>query len=297
MLDLIIIGGGPAGLSAAIYALRAGKKVLILEKGSIGGKITSSPLIENYPGFSKISGEEYAEKLYQQVLDFGGILEIEEVRRIVPGKIKKVITDCGEYEAKALILATGSTYRKLGLKKEDVLLGNGLSYCAICDGAFYKGEIVAVVGGGNSAVTSAISLASFCQKVHLIVRKDNLRAEPILVSALKKYSNIEIHFHTVIKELVGEEELSAIVIHDKEEKLLETKGLFISIGQDPETDWLTDITLTKDFYISAQEDCKTNQAGIFVAGDCREKEFRQLTTAVSDGTVAALQAISYLKER
>lgn len=295
MLDLIIIGGGPAGLTAAIYALRAGKKVLILEKNSVGGKILSSPLIENYPGFSKISGEEYIEKLSQQVIDLGGNLEIEEVLQIIPGKIKKVITDCGEYEAKALILATGSSYRKLGLEKEDQFLGNGLSYCAICDGAFYKDQVVAVVGGGNSAVISALSLATICKKVYLLVRKDVLRAEPILVSEVEKCSNIEIYFHTIVKSLEGEEELSAIQIDDGEEKKITLNGLFVAIGQIPETSWMQNIALTKDFYIEAEEDCKTNQEGIFVAGDCRGKKYRQLTTAVSDGTIAALEAISYLK--
>lgn len=296
MYDIVIIGCGPAGLSAAIYALRAGAKVLLLEKETIGGKIASSPVVENYPGFQKISGEEFSQNLYEQVISLGGIVEIEEVVEIIPGKIKIIRTDEKEWQAKAVIVATGSSYRKLGLSKEEELIGNGISFCSVCDGAFYKDKIVAVIGGGNSAMTSAISLSSICKYVHLLVRGESLKGDSLLIKDIKCISNIEVHYHTTINKLIGQAELESIIIDDGEEREIKVDGVFVSIGQIPETKFIENmITLNDSHYIVSGEDCKTNIEGIFVAGDCRDKTYRQLTTAVNDGTISALNAILYLK--
>lgn len=294
--DVIIVGAGPAGLTAAIYALRANKKVLVLEKETIGGKISSSPFVENYPGFQKISGSEFSDHLYEQVIHLKGTIEIEEVVDIIPTTIKKVITDENIYETHTVILASGSTYRMLGLKNEEDLIGKGVSFCTVCDGAFYRGKTVAVVGGGNSALTSALSLSDICPKVHLLVRKDSFKAEEQLIQKVKSTENIEIHFHTTIQKLNGEKQLQSLLLTGDKEQLLEVEGLFVSIGQDPETNYIKDIIDTDNQgYIESDENCETKIDGIYVAGDCRNKKYRQLTTAVNDGTVAALKALEYLK--
>ncbi len=221
MYDIIIVGCGPAGLSAAIYALRSGKKVLLFEKETIGGNITSSPLIENYPGFQKISGPSFAHSLYEQVLSLGGIIEIEEVIEVIPGKVNKIITDLGEYQTKCVILAVGSSYKKLGLEGEEELIGNGISFCTICDGAFYKNKKVAVVGGGNSALESALALAPICKEVHLLVRADEIKGEQFLKKQMADFPNIKLHLHTIIKKLVGTDALQSLLIDDGEEKMMD----------------------------------------------------------------------------
>lgn len=298
MFDIIIVGCGPAGMTAAIYALRDGKKVLILEKETIGGKIASSPRVDNYPGLKHIKGVHLANNLYEQVIDLGGIVEIEEVKKIIPGKIKTIITDSNKYEAKAIIIASGTNYRHLGLVEEENFIGNGISFCTVCDGAFYKGEDVAVVGGGNSAVINALSLADICKTVYLIVRKDFLRSAKEQTKELETKDNIKIMYESNIVKINGDENIESITIKRKdEEKTLMVSGIFLAIGQDAETDYLEkQIKLNKDNYIEANEAMETNVDGIFVAGDVREKSIRQLTTAVSDGTIAALSALEYLKK-
>lgn len=298
MYDIIIIGCGPAGMSAAIYALRDRKKVLILEKETIGGKISSSPMVENYPGFSKISGAALADNLYEQIINLGAQVEIEEVTKIVPGKIKKVITTDNEYQTKSIIIASGSNYRTLGLPKEEEFIGNGISFCTICDGPFHKGKGVAVVGGGNSAIVSALSLADICKRVYLIVRKDALKGSLMQLEELKNKSNVVIYYKATIKELMGEDELEKIkVLVEDKEVILEISALFLAIGQIPATEFLANIVeLSSDNYINANEDCLTNLEGIYVAGDVRNKKIRQLTTAVNDGTIAALNCLEYLKK-
>lgn len=298
MYDIIIIGCGPAGMSAAIYALRDRKKVLILEKETIGGKISSSPMVENYPGFSKISGAALADNLYEQIINLGAQVEIEEVTKIVPGKIKKVITTDNEYQTKSIIIASGSNYRTLGLPKEEEFIGNGISFCTICDGPFHKGKDVAVVGGGNSAIVSALSLADICKRVYLIVRKDALKGSLMQLEELKNKSNVVIYYKATIKELMGEDELEKIkVLVEDKEVILEISALFLAIGQIPATEFLANIVeLSSDNYINANEDCLTNLEGIYVAGDVRNKKIRQLTTAVNDGTIAALNCLEYLKK-
>ena len=296
MYDLIIIGAGPAGLTAGIYALRANLKVLILEKEQIGGMIASTPKIENYPGFTSISGAEFANNLYEQVDKLGADLEIEEVISIKPGKIKEVVTEDNTYKAKAVIIAAGSKFRMLGVDRETDLIGNGISFCTSCDGAFFKGQDVAVVGGANTAVTNAIYMSKIANKVYLICRKDKLRSEEKLIDEIKTIDNVEIIYNSEVKELLGDNELEGIIINqDGKERKIDITGMFVSIGMDSGLEMDLDfLNLNANKYI-VSDDCMTKEEGIFVAGDCREKTVRQLTTAVSDGTIAAMHVINYLR--
>lgn len=294
MYDIIIVGCGPAGLTAAIYALRANKKILILEKDNIGGQITSSLKVENFPGFKQISGNDLMNNLYEQAIDLGCEINIEEVIKIKDGKIKTVITDENEYETKSLIIATGCKNRLLGIDREEEFIGNGISFCVACDGAFYKDKIVAVIGGGNSAVINALSLSEICKKVYLIQNLDFLTAEDMLKERIKEKNNIEIMYNSKVVKLIGDDELKSIEVSGKEDKIIAIDGMFISIGQIPQNDIFKGIIdLNEQNYIKSIE-CLTNKEGIFVAGDCREKKIRQLTTAAGDGTIAALEAINYL---
>ena len=294
MYDIIIIGCGPAGLTASIYALRAEKKVLILEKENIGGQITSSLKVENYPGFKQISGSDLINNLYEQAVSLGCEINIEEVTKIIDGDIKTVVTDEGEYKAKAIIIATGCKNRLLGLEKEEDFIGNGISFCVACDGAFYKDKTVAVIGGGNSAVINALSLSDICKKVYLIQNLDKLTAEKALLNRLEETDNVDIYCGYVVSKLIGKEELSHIEITGQDTKKLKIDGMFVSIGQIPQNDIFKDLLeLNSKNYIKSTE-CVTNVKGIFVAGDCRDKKIRQLTTAAGDGTIAALEAVNYL---
>lgn len=296
MYDVIIIGGGPAGLTAGIYCLRANLKTLILEKESFGGQIASSPLVENYPGFLQISGAELGNKLYEQVENLGADIEVEEALEIIPGKIKKVITDYNTYETKSIIIATGSKYRLLGLDNEEKYLGNGISFCTSCDGAFYKNKITAVIGGGNTAVTNAIYLSDICEKVYLIYRGEKLKCEEKLIEKLKNKNNIELILNSNVIKLNGVDVLEEITIRSgKEEKVIKIDGMFESIGMDPSTEIVKSLLKLNENNYIISSDCKTNEEGIFVAGDCREKNLRQLTTATSDGAIAATNVISYIK--
>ena len=297
MTDIIIIGAGTAGLSAAIYALRAGKSVLLMEQLTYGGQIINTPEVENYPGIKSISGFDFAQGLYEQAEALGAELKYEQVTGIDDGEVKKVKTSSGEYECKAIILATGAKNRPLGLDKETEFIGSGISYCATCDGAFFKGRVVAVNGGGNTALEDALFLSNYCKKVYLIHRRDEFRGEAKQVDKLKEKENIEFVLNATITELLGEDELSGVRVHDKlsgEDKDIELDGLFIAIGQMPENAAFAPlIELDKGGYIVAGEDCRTNVDGIFAAGDCRTKTVRQLTTAAADGAVAALAACAY----
>lgn len=296
MYDVIIIGGGPAGLTAGIYLQRAGIKTLILEKETIGGQISSSPLVENYPGFTSISGSELALNLYDQVIELGATVEIEEVQKIEAGPIKKVITDYNEYETKCIILATGSKYKTLGLERETDLIGSGIHFCTTCDGAFYKNKIVAVIGGANTAVTNALYLSDICNKVYLIYRGKALKAEKTLKDKITKKENVEIIFNANITELKGTENLTGIQIDIEGIKNeIKVDGIFVSIGMSAQTEKFSKIIPTdeNDYFISSNT--KTEIDGIFVAGDCRQKTLRQLTTATSDGSIAATMAITYLQ--
>ena len=299
MHDIIVIGAGPAGLTAALYALRADKSVLVLEKGTFGGQITYSPQIENYPGFAQMSGNEFAEKLIDQVISQGAEIEMENATAIRDnGSTKTVITEDGEHEAKAVIIATGVKHRHIGLPNENELVGAGVSYCAVCDGAFFKGQTVAVLGGGNSALQEAVLLSEGCEKVYVIQNLDYFTGEARLVEKLKTKDNVEFIMGTVISALNGETELESLTLRkesDGSETELKVNGLFVAIGLVPENDAFAEIAGLNEWgYIDSDESCVTKTAGIFVAGDCRQKQIRQITTATADGSVAALAACRYI---
>ena len=295
LFDIIIIGGGPAGLTAAVYARRAGKTVLLLEKEGFGGQIASSPKVENFPGFAAISGAELADRLYSQADELGARLELEEVLEIRDGAVKTVVTDYGSYDCKALILATGMKHRTLGLPGEDAM--GGISFCAVCDGSFYKGRDTAVCGGGNTALQDALFLSDICRKVTVIHRRDEFRGDPILVEQLKKRANVAFAMNTVVTGLLGNGALSGLALKNTvtgEESQLAVDGLFEAVGQLPEKKLASSVAEVDEAgFVPAGEDCLTSAAGIFVAGDCRSKEVRQLTTACADGAVAALAACRF----
>ena len=294
MYDVIIVGAGPAGLTAAIYACRANLKVLVLEAMTYGGQIINTPSIENYPALFKVSGFDFATNLYNQAKELGSEIKFEKVVKIIPGKEKEVITSTNSYKAKAIIIATGAVSRKLNLPNEDEFVGKGISYCATCDGNFYKGQVVAVNGGGNIAFEDAIYLADIAKKVYLIHRRNEFRADASLVEQAKKKKNIEFILNSKIIKLNGDDKLSSITLNNNKE--LNIDGLFIAIGKVPETNnFASVVKTTKDGYFESNEECLTNQEGIFVAGDAREKELRQLVTATSDGAIATTNAIKYIK--
>lgn len=295
MYDLIIIGAGPAGMTAGIYAKRAGLSVLVLEKETIGGQIASSPLVENYPGF-RGSGAELSNNLFTQITELGCDFEIEEVLSIVPGEVNRVITDYNEYTAKAIIIATGAKHRKLDLPNEENFIGNGIHFCATCDGAFYKDQVVAVVGGGNTAVSDAIYLSAICKKVYLLCRRDKLKCEKALNEKVSNIANVEILYNAVIDK-IDEDNISNLKISkDGKVKKLVVDGIFLAIGQIPNTDNFSQIvSQNSDGYFDSLNGT-TEKNGIFVAGDCRFKKVRQLTTATYDGTIAAMLAIDYINE-
>ncbi len=298
MYDIIIIGGGPAGLTAALYARRANKSVLVIEKSSFGGQITYSPKVENIPGFLSLSGNEFAEKLVEQVLEQGADVEACEVLEVRDGEVKTVVTDEGEFTSHAVIVATGARHRLLGLPREEEYIGNGISFCAVCDGAFYEGETVAVIGGGNSALQEALLLSDLAKKVYVVQNLDFLTGEKKLSEQLEKKDNIEIIYGTVVKELHGDGGLSAITVENEKEKTtqkIELDGMFIAIGLIPQNEAFANILPLNDFgYADAGEDCKSDKTGVFVAGDCRSKRIRQVATAAADGAIAALAACDYI---
>ena len=298
MYDIIIIGAGTAGLSAAIYGLRAGKKVLVLEQLSYGGQIINTPEIENYPGIKNISGFDFATGLYEQAAALGAEVKYEQVTGIADGAEKTVTTSGGTYNCKAIIIATGAKNRPLGLERETELVGGGVSYCATCDGAFYKKRPVAVNGGGNTALEDALFLSNYCSKVYLIHRRDAFRGEVKQVEQLKAKENVEFVLNATVTALLGREQLEGVEVTDKisgENRTLQVDGLFIAIGQMPENAVFAPlIKLDAAGYVEAGEDCRTNVEGIYAAGDCRTKTVRQLTTAAADGAVAALAACAYI---
>lgn len=298
--DIIIIGGGPAGLTAALYAKRANKSVLVIEKSTFGGQITFSPKVENIPGFISLSGNEFAEKLVEQVMNAGADVEMCEVLSVKNGDIKTVVTDGGEFEGKSLIIATGAKHRLLGLENEEKLIGNGISFCAVCDGAFYKGKTVAVIGGGNSALVEAILLSDLVQKLYVVQNLGFLTGESKLVEQLNSKPNIEVILNTVVDSLIGEDELKGITVKNTDGKVtdLMLDGMFVAVGLVPQNDFVSGIVNLDDRgYVTAKEDALTNADGIFVAGDCRTKSIRQVTTAASDGAIAALAACDYVDNK
>ena len=298
MYDIIIIGAGPAGLTAAVYACRANKSVLVLEKGSFGGQITYSPKVENIPGFVSLTGNEFADKLVEQALSLGAEIEPTEVFGIRNGDVKTVVTEDGEYEAKAVIIATGAKHRLLGLEKEQEFIGNGISFCAVCDGAFHKDQDIAVIGGGNSALQEAILLSDIASKVYVVQNLDNLTGEKKLCDQLYAKENVEIITGSVVKALKGDSDLTGIVIEktsDNTVRELDITGMFIAIGLIPQNENFADLMELDSYgYADTDESFTTKTKGIFVAGDCRKKKIRQVATAASDGAVAALVACDYI---
>ena len=300
MYDITIVGAGPAGLTAAIYALRADKKVLLLEKETFGGQITYSPRVENYPSQLAISGNELAEMMLSQVMEHGAEIELAEVTGITSSGDGYVVhTDNGTFETKTVIIATGSKHRQLGLDGENELVGEGVSYCAVCDGAFYNGKKVAVIGGGNTALQDAVLLSDICTEVTVIQNLAQMTGESKLVSKLSTKDNVKFVFNTIVTDLISNEGgLSAIKLlntSNEEYSTLEVDGIFVAIGQKPENKPFENLTKLNDYgYIIADEACLTDTKGVFVAGDCRTKAVRQITTATADGAVAALAACRYL---
>ncbi|MBE6712072.1 MAG: FAD-binding protein [Ruminococcaceae bacterium] len=300
MYDIVIVGAGPAGLTAAIYARRANKTVLILDKGAFGGQITFSPKVENYPGFASCSGTELADSFVEQALAQGADVEVENVIQIREQNGKKlVITEEGsEYEAGAVILATGARHRHLGLENEEKFIGEGISFCAVCDGAFYQNRTVALIGGGNSALQEAILLSETCKKVYVIQNLDFLTGEKRLEEVLRSRDNVEIITGTVVSAIEDGEAFHAITLKKTatgEETRLEADGMFVAIGLVPENGAFADLAdLDQVGYFDSAEDCLTRTPGIFVAGDCRKKGVRQVTTATADGATAAVAACRFL---
>ncbi len=301
MTDIIVIGGGTAGLTAALYASRAGKSVTLFEKESTGGQIVYSPKIENYPGLPGISGADYAAALTRQAESFGVTIEYAEVLGVEQTEAGYVVrSDAGSVTGHALILAVGTSHRKLGLEKEDDLVGCGVSYCAVCDGAFYRDAHVAVLGGGSTALTDALFLSGICSRVTLIHRRDTFRGEDALVARLREKSNVEFLLSSTVTGLQDADGvLTGITVRKLstgEEQLLPVEGLFIAIGQLPQTELYRGFVELDDAgYIQAGEDCLTSREGVFAAGDCRTKAVRQLTTASGDGAVAGLAACRYVE--
>ena len=295
MYDIIIIGAGPAGLTAALYALRANKKVLLLESKTYGGQIINTSKIENYPGIKTISGYEYAQQLFDQVEKLGVEYKQEKVIKIKNDK--KIETDKGEYQSKAIIIATGVEHKKLNLENEEKYIGKGISYCATCDGNFYKQKNVAVVGGGNTALEDTLYLSNIANKVYLIHRRDSFRGDNIFVEELKNKENVEFILNSNIIEINGKECIESINVKNTNEEIrkIEVRGLFVAIGQVPNNKIFADLLeLDEEGYIKSLDGVHTNISGIYVAGDVRRKEVRQLTTAVSDGSIAATVAIKEL---
>lgn len=299
MYDIIIIGAGTAGLSAAIYGVRAGKKVVVLEGTMYGGQIVNTPEVENYPGIKKVSGFDFATGLYEQAMELGAEVVLDKVLEISKEEDTYAVRCEGDtVTGKSVILATGSKNRKLGINNEESLIGKGVSYCATCDGMFYKDKVVAVAGGGNTAVEEAGFLSNYCKKVYLIHRRSEFRAEEHLVKEIKEKPNVEIVLDTEIKEIKGVDKVEAIDIHNtsRDRKLnVAIDGLFIAVGREPENHSFAHLVdLDEVGYIIAGENCKTSHKGIYAAGDCRTKKVRQLTTAAADGAVAALAACELL---
>lgn len=298
MYDIIVVGAGPAGLTAALYARRAEKSVLVLEKSTFGGQMTFSPKIENYPGFLQLSGNELADKMVDSTLAQGAEIDLDTVTgvRKEPDGTFTMMGEGGERQAKTVILALGAKHRMLGLDREADLVGEGVSYCAVCDGAFYKGLTVAVIGGGNSALQEAVLLSDTCKKVYVIQNLNEFTGEAKLVEKLKTKENVEFIMGTVVTELIGEKSLSAIKLRtgDKESELA-LDGIFVAIGLEPcNTPFENLVALNKYGYFDVDETCVSATEGIFVAGDCRSKSVRQIATAIADGASAAIAACRYL---
>ncbi len=299
MYDIVVIGSGPAGLTAAIYARRSEKSVLVLEKESFGGQITHSPLVENYPGFSKASGNEIAEKMLEQAMNQGADVELDRATAIegTPGAYT-VVGEYGRYECKSVIIATGSKHRTLGIDREEEFVGEGISYCAVCDGAFYRDKTVAVIGGGNSAMQEAVMLSNLCKSVTVVQNLSYLTCEKKLIADAESRDNVEIITDSVVDSIIADDIFRGIVIKNSSGQTREllVDGVFVAIGQVSDNESFSDVVkLDERGYIPADESCtQQKDSGIFAAGDCRTKRIRQITTATADGACAAIAACMFV---
>ena len=302
MHDIIIVGGGPAGLTAAIYGLRAGKSVLVIEKNGFGGQIAYSPKVENIPGTQMISGAEFADHLTEQVMALGADVELENVIAVEPGEVITVRTEEGStFEGKTVILAPGVKHRMLGLAGEEELIGNGISFCAVCDGAFYADQDVAMIGGGNSALQEALLLADVCRSVTVVQNLAFFTGEQKLADALVQKDNVKVLFSTVVSEYETEDgKLTGLKLHNDatgEDSGISVDGAFLAVGLMPENEPFAALEKLNDWgYFDTDESCCTQTPGIFVAGDCRSKRIRQVVTASADGAIAAMAACRYLEQ-
>lgn len=299
MTDILIIGGGPAGLTAAIYAARAGKTVTVCEKESMGGQITHAHKVNNYPALPEISGVELGDKLCGHAMDVGAQIEFTSVTKLTRNADGSFLaeTEDGEIHARAVVFAGGAKPRPLAVEREEEFVGSGISYCALCDGSFFKGQDVAVVGGGNSAFSDALFLAGVCRSVTLIHRREGFRAEKAQIEAAKQMKNIRFCLNASVKALEGADQLEAVTVTktDGTEERIAVSGLFVALGRVPESGLIEELAdLDEAGYADSNESCKTRTPGLFIAGDCRKKAVRQLTTATADGTVAATAACEYL---
>ena len=299
MYDIGIIGGGTAGMTAAIYGQRAGKRTVIIEGTNFGGQITSSTNVENYPGIASVSGSEFSMNLLDQAMKLGAETIVDQVSAVTKEEGMFVLeTSEKAYPCRSVILATGVTNRHLGIEKEEKLVGAGVSYCATCDGAFFRGRDVAVIGGGNTALQDAEFLSNYCRKVYLVHRRDEFRGEKSLVKRLEEKENVEFVLSATVKDILGESMVEGLILHNKkteEDFQIEVSGVFVAIGHIPQNDrFKALVELDEGGFIEAKEDCLTSCPGVFAAGDCRTKEVRQLTTAAADGAVAGLAACKYL---
>ena len=303
MYDIVIVGGGPAGLTAAVYALRGGRSVVVIEKNGFGGQIAYSPKVENIPGTIQISGAEFADKLVEQAMNLGADMELETVTHIEKHDDGfRVCTEEGSvFEGKTVILALGVKHRMLGLEGEEALIGNGISFCAVCDGAFYTGQDVAMIGGGNSALQEALLLSEVCRKVTIVQNLAGFTGEKKLAEALMEKDNVEVFFNTVVTGYMAENgSLTGLELRNDQTgavSQISVDGAFLAVGLMPENDAFAAFAQLNPWgYFDSAEDCRTQTPGLFVAGDCRSKRIRQVVTAASDGAVAATAACMYLDQ-
>ena len=299
LYDVIIIGGGPAGICAAIYARRAGRSVLLLERLFVGGQVTTTFEIENYPGFKSINGAKLAMSMEEQARSLDIEIKYDDIVKMsLAGEVKEVETNTEKYEAKSVILAMGAKRRELEIPGEKELMGMGVSYCAVCDGAFFRNKICAVVGGGNTALEDAIYLSKFCQKVYVVHRRDEFRAARDVQEKLLNVENIEPVYDSIPLLIEGKTAVTGLKIKNvknEEERMLEVSGVFVAVGTVPNTDMISsEIDVDEMGYILSNEDCETNIPGVFCAGDIRRKMLRQIVTAAADGAIAATMADRFL---
>lgn len=298
MYDIIIIGAGPAGLSAAIYAIRAGHTVAVFEELIYGGQVANTPEVENYPAIEKISGADFSMNIYNHAVNLGAEIKFDKVTSVKLSAHVKIITaGTKEFQAKAVIIANGAKRRKLGCAGEDEFSARGVSYCATCDGAFYKGKDVLIVGGGNTALEDALFLANNCNKVHLVHRRDSFRGNKILIDAVLANDKIKIHYNSVVEKIYGTKTVEGAMLKDMEADEvigISVSGVFVAVGLEPDNSLFEGEIELENGYIKADESCETNVSGVFVAGDTRTKKLRQIVTAASDGAIAAVEASSYI---